>query len=989
MKNDLNVSSILKDEEDELKSQLPSFLSSTANTSPSKLLQDYEKTGNSLFKNAAGRALQFLKDTVSDAKQSFSDNAGQALTGVGMVAGMATPRGRNKILKEAAPHIFEGLVRNIKKAGSGSLIKQLHPVDFKSFDDVVKTKAGRQAVDEIKDKILAGEDVGPITIKHVDGKSFVEDGHHRVQAYKELGFEVVPSIEKSSEKKAELKSIFKETPPVKLKTLEEATAIPSSVGKLNQEASKMYGSMQNLVSEHMAEQAAKYPIAGLETDLNLDVLRIAQLTAHTLKNKDSMIRYFEKELDSYRNLLNKPNIEEWQIPSLKKRVRDYEKNIKDFKETGMLPASTVREYIKYELSNQVSKTALPGRSIFAATRGSMGVASGGWTPLDFNDRFIKYLSRAEQKGYIRIVKKNGKNYVELPTEENPVILSDTYGAKRKARIQFKRSPEGIQQEIDKHNAKLEKAQSIKNKLEPKVKPLIEKYKIEHDNANKAREEFIKKLMKKYGAPYPTAVFPIDEHTPESVKKDSVYHLMSNQDRGKLASLTERWSKAIDNDFLNKDKEIYAYKQAVTEINHRQRIIEEKTKALQEAKQKGKAPIGTILGGAAATGVGVLAANQAQKQEQGESSMFDKVAPAVGLFAAAATPRGRKALGELFIKSLKTGKLLGSIPNKYVKLVDSDKIIPNSSEVTNAIADVRAGKTSPSNLPLLVKETPNGMYELLDGNHRYAQKVLGVGEPEMHIMTDEKAYRELADIEAGDKLWEESMFAKTAEPKSMFEPVIKPAKARKFEEMVASGDADKLAEDILALKNSKDRYFDSFELMRMVVGKKYNIYNTGETPEAMKDLVGSFGKMSNKQQIIDALEFYFTKGLSKESKKPVAWLKRWIGRVGDFNKQSNPSKETEKFFNELNAKPEEPITVYRSIPEEDELDIDDKLFTSWTTDRSVAEDWGDFGYGQRVVERQVSPDQILVEIDRLPQHFKNAIGENFEEHEVIVKPFKND
>jgi hypothetical protein len=94
--------------------------------------------------------------------------------------------------KTKESHIFDGLVNNIQTGNKGIRINDLNSVDFKSFTDTTKTKEGRATVDHIKKLISDGKKPG-IEIKvDKNGKTFVEDGHHTVQAYKELGFDNIP-----------------------------------------------------------------------------------------------------------------------------------------------------------------------------------------------------------------------------------------------------------------------------------------------------------------------------------------------------------------------------------------------------------------------------------------------------------------------------------------------------------------------------------------------------------------------------------------------------------------------------------------------------------------------------------------------------------------------------------------------------------------------------------------------------------------------------
>jgi len=56
-----DVLKLIKEEEKRLKEKVPSFLQETVKTSPSKIFQDYQKTQDPIFKQAAGESLQQLK----------------------------------------------------------------------------------------------------------------------------------------------------------------------------------------------------------------------------------------------------------------------------------------------------------------------------------------------------------------------------------------------------------------------------------------------------------------------------------------------------------------------------------------------------------------------------------------------------------------------------------------------------------------------------------------------------------------------------------------------------------------------------------------------------------------------------------------------------------------------------------------------------------------------------------------------------------------
>lgn len=68
-----NVADILQQHEKQIKSTIPSMLLPEVNKapSPSKLFADYQNTGNPLFKEAAGHALNFLTAAAQDAHHLF------------------------------------------------------------------------------------------------------------------------------------------------------------------------------------------------------------------------------------------------------------------------------------------------------------------------------------------------------------------------------------------------------------------------------------------------------------------------------------------------------------------------------------------------------------------------------------------------------------------------------------------------------------------------------------------------------------------------------------------------------------------------------------------------------------------------------------------------------------------------------------------------------------------------------------------------------
>jgi len=123
-----------------------------------------------------------------------------------------------------------------------------------------------------------------------------------------------------------------------------------------------------------------------------------------------------------------------------------------------------------------------------------------------------------------------------------------------------------------------------------------------------------------------------------------------------------------------------------------------------------------------------------------------------------------------------------------------------------------------------------------------------------------------------------------------------------------------------------------------------------------------------------------------------WLTYWT--QGDRGMQHNPPKDVFDFLNKPEHKPLGKIKVYKAS-DASQKEIDSSMkdqFSSWTSSREVADRFGKDMYGKfKVLEREVSPEEIFVELDKLPSKLKKIAYENMggdmNEAEIVLLPTK--
>lgn len=152
------------------------------------------------FKNAPQNALDLLNNpAVEDVFNASDFVPGIGWFGVG---------GLKKVGKEA----LEKLVRESAEQAAKKGIKN---VEIKSIDNLVTHEGVERArVDFYKEQIKksGGKDVAPLYVVKEGNKWGVEDGKHRLQAYKELGFDKVPTIDLKHLDQETLQAVEKQYP---------------------------------------------------------------------------------------------------------------------------------------------------------------------------------------------------------------------------------------------------------------------------------------------------------------------------------------------------------------------------------------------------------------------------------------------------------------------------------------------------------------------------------------------------------------------------------------------------------------------------------------------------------------------------------------------------------------------------------------------------------------------------------------------------------
>lgn len=99
------------------------------------------------------------------------------------------------------------------------------------------------------------------------------------------------------------------------------------------------------------------------------------------------------------------------------------------------------------------------------------------------------------------------------------------------------------------------------------------------------------------------------------------------------------------------------------------------------------------------------------------------------------------------QSARMGFITGitNAPEVITSKIPINKIVTNTNDFTRAIGDVNEGKSAVSRLPILVGKNKDGSYFVKDGNTRLAE-MMTKGETHVDVITDEKAYRKLSQIE---------------------------------------------------------------------------------------------------------------------------------------------------------------------------------------------------------------------------------------------------
>ncbi len=177
--------------------------------------------------------------------------------------------------------------------------KEYNNVSSRNIDELTSGTEGapdRSAINAYKEKILNGNTVDPLIITRAeDGKFFVEDGKHRLQAYKELDYTDVPVVYK--EAKTNGQKYFHYTSSENAKKInEEGFKIPKKT-LYDRIAPKMEGNGVYLLNKDDSGIGKSFGDTKIEVSLNSDtkILNLDKNTPEFLKginhNKwDSIIK---------------------------------------------------------------------------------------------------------------------------------------------------------------------------------------------------------------------------------------------------------------------------------------------------------------------------------------------------------------------------------------------------------------------------------------------------------------------------------------------------------------------------------------------------------------------------------------------------------------------------------------------------------------------------------------------------------------------------
>ena len=194
--------------------------------------------------------------------------------------------------------------------------------------------------------------------------------------------------------------------------------------------------------------------------------------------------------------------------------------------------------------------------------------------------------------------------------------------------------------------------------------------------------------------------------------------------------------------------------------------------------------------------------------------------------------------------------------------------------------------------------------------------------------------------------------------------------------------------------------ESLAKSRMEISKKY--------PEEIKDFEVSL-KMLEKEGKVTEKTHQYLKGtgylerdetpakLAKDELfeksdlgKAKDWLWHWVHSLEGRNLSSqmtNPSKAVIRGLDKPEYKSSKPITVYRATYKGD---LANTRYSAWTRKYGVAQDFlltreAEGRLGRKIISKKVTPNEVFVEVNKLPKRLRPVLEEGGSESEVILKP----
>lgn len=192
---------------------LDGFIQSYINNDPQNRFMSKEEFKNTAYVIGILRALGLsgqIKDIMTEGAGEVGQVLDEAFTdyrqGEGLflegemdkIMGGDKETGEGKSIQEKSDEIIENLEKTSFRGQKTNLKNKDYVLETKPISQMseweAKTKGDQPRIDEMKKAIQSNAEIPPVIGWEVDGKFMIFDGHHRVEAYKELGIENIPIL---------------------------------------------------------------------------------------------------------------------------------------------------------------------------------------------------------------------------------------------------------------------------------------------------------------------------------------------------------------------------------------------------------------------------------------------------------------------------------------------------------------------------------------------------------------------------------------------------------------------------------------------------------------------------------------------------------------------------------------------------------------------------------------------------------------------------